>query len=378
MTERLRTLVIEDSAASRDLLGFYLEPLCELQFAPSLTEGSRVYAADPELDVVVLDLGLPESTGLATLERFRAEFPDSTVVVLTALSEAEFGEAALKAGAQDYVVKESLTARAVQRAVRYAAQRAAVARNRRCLEAHLLESRRLESLGRISAALAHELATPLQCIASSSRTIERILAKSDVAASSEARDAKRRVDECSKTLLDCVSHCMEVLESTRQLARTPDPSLLRANVADCVDVVLAATRPLWGRHAKVARSIDWEANSVAIAPTRLQQILFNLVRNAVQAVETLPNGAAAIELRVERRLDVVRLHVKDNGVGMSSQVRERAFEPFFTTRRVNDGTGVGLATVYALARAANGDAYVESEEGRGTTVTVEIPSATAA
>ena len=330
----------------------------------------------PEIDVVVLDLGLPESTGLETLHRFLAAFPEATVVVTTALSEAKFGEAALEAGAQDYVVKEQLNARGAQRVVRYATQRAEVVRSRRRLEAHLLESRRLEALGQISAALAHELATPLQCIASSARTIARIMDKLDVAAPPGVVDPKSRLQECSSTLVECVSHCLDVLESTRQLGRSPQPGEVQADVAHCIDVVVAATRPLWGRHAKIVRSVE-AAGCVAIAPSGLQQILFNLVRNAVQAVEGVPSADARIELRVVREGGQLNVQVSDNGSGMSAAVRERAFEPFFTTRDVNRGTGIGLASVYALVRAAHGDARIDSEEGRGTTVSFALPLAIA-
>ena len=120
---------------------------------------------------------------------------------------------------------------------------------------------------------------------------------------------------------------------------------------------------------------------VRIAPHQLTQVVFNLVSNACHALEeSPPTGAGVIQVRATPRPngDGVRLQVADNGKGMSPEVLARAFEPLFTTRPGRGGTGLGLALIKRLVIDAGGEVSIESTQGAGTTVTVDLCAAQAA
>jgi signal transduction histidine kinase len=98
--------------------------------------------------------------------------------------------------------------------------------------------------------------------------------------------------------------------------------------------------------------------------------------NAYQAIEEALAGSSemgCIELRTERRGDSVVVSVRDTGVGIPQEARERIFDPFFTTKKVGAGTGLGLSTSYSIVRRHGGAIEVESEPGRGTTFRVVLP-----
>jgi two-component system cell cycle sensor histidine kinase/response regulator CckA len=133
--------------------------------------------------------------------------------------------------------------------------------------------------------------------------------------------------------------------------------------------------------------VDDDLPPVRLSPGQFDQILLNL---AVNARDAMPKGGQLAvladvvserELPGESRLGMspyVRLRVRDNGIGMSEQVQERAFEPFFSTKSVGHGTGLGLATVYGIVERAGGAVEIRSTEGAGTSVCVYLPAAVGA
>ena len=100
----------------------------------------------------------------------------------------------------------------------------------------------------------------------------------------------------------------------------------------------------------------------------LRQIFWNLSRNALQA---MPKGGT-LKISAERKEQTAIIRWRDNGVGMSEEVRHRAFEPFVTSH--NTGTGLGLAVVYSAVQEHGGSVDIVSAPDRGTTVTVELPN----
>ena len=106
-------------------------------------------------------------------------------------------------------------------------------------------------------------------------------------------------------------------------------------------------------------------------PTQLRQVLVNLVVNALQAM----SGGGRLEVRTESGKDQVWLMVQDTGTGMSEKVKKQIFTPFFTTKDVGEGTGLGLAVVYGIVKSHKGSIQFDSEVGRGTRFRIQLPAA---
>jgi CheY-like chemotaxis protein len=142
-----------------------------------------------------------------------------------------------------------------------------------------------------------------------------------------------------------------------------------------VEEVVAMTRPLWQERAKGGVvQLDQSLASGALVKGiagELREALLNLVQNALDAMA----GGGTLRIRTVKDANEISVAVTDTGTGMSAEVRERAFEPFFTTKGVN-GTGLGLAEVYGIARRHRGRAEIESEPGKGTTVRLIFPAGT--
>jgi signal transduction histidine kinase len=123
--------------------------------------------------------------------------------------------------------------------------------------------------------------------------------------------------------------------------------------------------------ARLALELADQLPQVPLNPTAMEQVLVNLLRNAIQSGGT----DTTVTVRTELVSDQVRLSVEDDGPGMPEEVRTQIFDPFFTTRREHGGTGLGLSLAHGLVHEHGGTITVDSLPGRGTRLAVELPLA---
>ncbi len=220
---------------------------------------------------------------------------------------------------------------------------------------------RLAALGRVATALAHEIRNPLGAISGSIQ----LLRASPALSPEDARLCGIIVREAGR-LDDLVSDMMN-------LARPRKPELVSVDAAATArDVVALAAQSGRAVSDVTLRYGGPETARIHADPGQLRQLMWNLVRNAVQASHA--GGEVLVEIR--RRGAGVELSVHDEGVGLSDEARTRIFDAFFTTRA--QGTGVGLAVVKRIADDHDFRLDVESAEGRGTTFRVDMGRATRA
>jgi len=113
---------------------------------------------------------------------------------------------------------------------------------------------------------------------------------------------------------------------------------------------------------------------VWLNPQLLEQVLLNIFINALDAMNAMPDKKEhTLEITRQSREGKVEIHISDTGIGMSPEVCKRAFESFFTTKEIGKGTGLGLFISYNLVTEVDGTLSMESEPGKGTTVTIRIP-----
>ncbi|MCG8617268.1 MAG: response regulator [Desulfobacterales bacterium] len=248
-------------------------------------------------------------------------------------------------------------------------RKAAEKENRR-LQAELIQSHKMESVGTLAGGIAHEFNNILSIIIGNNEMIMEDLPKYSIArensdeiriASYRARDIVKqlltfsRKDHSSKTAIDIKS----VVEETLNLIKSTTP----ANIEIRTEVPETCF-PVYGD------------------ATQINQVLINLCNNAMDA---LPVSGGWIEVGIENAAikgshppvppgNYVRLWVRDNGSGMNSATLERVFEPYFSTKDVGEGTGIGLAVVHGIVKSHGGIINCESCEGEGTAFMMLIPA----
>jgi two-component system, NtrC family, sensor histidine kinase HydH len=220
---------------------------------------------------------------------------------------------------------------------------------------------RLATLGQLSAVIAHELRNPLMVIKASVRELQRQGASLDDVRDS-AVDIIRQVARLDRIMTD-------VLDFARPLQVEPSPVDVAALVWDAAGAILDGWE---GPHVRLA--LDPDAGTIVTDGERLRGVLANLLQNAREAVRAVGRTDAvdSIELGGRRtRGGRLLLWVADQGAGVPARDLPHVFEPFFTTKRA--GTGLGLAIARKVVEALGGTIRMQSREGEGTRVEIELP-----
>lgn len=227
------------------------------------------------------------------------------------------------------------------------------------LEARMQQSERLEALGRLAGGVAHDFNNILAGIGP---RVELLRSKGLTAPQRAANLA---------SLEEAVAAASGLVDQLLTVARTRQSAPTAVDLNACVERYLALVRDAQCAHTRVEVDFAADLPDVGGHQTQLGQVVTNLCVNAAQAT---PAGGT-ITLRTYPVDDgrVVVLEVRDTGSGIAPEHLAHIFEPFYTTKNANGGTGLGLATVYGIVRAHGGDITVVSQRGEGTTFTVRLP-----
>jgi signal transduction histidine kinase len=329
----LDVLLVEDNPGDARLVEHYLDASqvadivgdVTLSHAKSLSDGLDELQRASH-DILFLDLGLPESTGLTTLERTLEEVTRIPIVVLTGLDDREIAVQSIQRGAQDYLPKDDLDADTLARSLRYAFER-------HQQEAEL--RRKNDRLDKFASVVSHDLRNPLN-VAQGRLELVR--------------------DECDSEDIHGVAGALERMETLIDdlltLARQGD-AIDTLEPVDIVSLVDECWRNTDTGHADIAVETE---RAIYADESRLKQLLENLVRNAIEHNEE----PVTITIGVDRE-DV--FYVEDDGSGIRQSERDRIFESGYSTS--TGGTGFGLMIVEEIANAHGWTVAVTDGDIRG-------------
>ncbi len=243
------------------------------------------------------------------------------------------------------------------------------------MERRLAQAQKMEAIGTLAGGIAHDFNNILSAIIGYTE-----MAEVDLPEGSRSRQDLREVLKACNRAKDLVS---QILAFSRQ--SEPETKPLRADLI--ASEALKMLRSSLPSSIKLRRSIKRDIPLVLADPTHFHQIMMNLCTNAAQAIEdehgTMEVALDAVEVDRESAARIgglppgsyVILTVRDTGAGIRPEVRERIFDPYFTTKQMGEGTGLGLALVYGIVKDYGGGITVESEAGKGSTFTVYFPAA---
>jgi two-component system NtrC family sensor kinase len=223
---------------------------------------------------------------------------------------------------------------------------------------------KLSSIGRLAAGVAHEINNPLAIIN------EKAGLMNDLMEHGNDEIIRAKFPELVASVLQSVSRCRTITHRLLGFARRMEVQVEPLDVNEIVREVLGfLEKESLYRNISLELNLDDDLPRISSDRGQLQQVFLNIINNAIAAVDN--GGRVQITTR-SVDLDTVAVLITDNGVGMSDEVLSHIFEPFFTTKGA-EGTGLGLAITYGIVQKLGGRIAVASEEGKGSTFTIELP-----
>ncbi|WP_414586966.1 ATP-binding protein [Scytonema sp. PCC 10023] len=380
-SDSVKILLIEDNLAEARLLQEFLKQAKSHEF--SLVHVKRLREALQELckgtyDVILLDLTLPDSQGLASLAPLITQAPSLPIVVLTNTNDDALALEAVRRGAQDYLVKRQVNSDLLIRSLRYAIERKQVLETLRAVNEKLeirVQERTAELVkvqeisqfkSEFVSMISHDIRSPLNTIQLIAGLLQNSgdklpkekkvshfqLIRSAIKNMAQLLDEVSFIGRADSGKLYCEFHPLDLENFCRQLVEEAQLS----TQSKCLTLIFTSVGELG--------ETLWDESL-------LRHILNNLLSNAIKYS---PLGGTVRFQLIEQQKTVV-FQIQDEGIGIPKEDQQRLFQPFHRASNVGKipGTGLGLAIVKKCVETLNGEISVHSEVGVGTTFAVTLP-----
>lgn len=380
-------LLVDDERDFADLLAERLQARgFQVQTAYDGEEALRLVAGH-ELDVAVLDVNLPGIDGLTLLRELKKIRPQAEALMLTGQNDLATAVAGMKLGATDYLVKPVPIERLTE-----AILRAQDRREERLEGLRMAETAKMAALGQMAEGVAHEINNPVNVMVSLAGWLEDLVGdlrqelqagaagiEAQTSTLAEMQDSARKMGEHGQRCKEITAKLLCLCHKGDSPARTPAPEGPGAEAV--LDLGRLITALLDERKERIRSAgvnlipaISPDLPGLTLPPaglpgTDLATALGNILDNALDA---MPAGGQ-LWLIASAKDHELRIEVEDTGVGILPAHLPRVFEPFFSTKDVGQGTGLGLSVSYGTVKALGGDIDIASQPGQGTKVLVTLP-----
>mgnify|MGYP003393657712 CR=1 FL=1 len=235
----------------------------------------------------------------------------------------------------------------------------------------LVQSGKMAALGELAAGIAHELNQPLQAIRGYAQEIQAT-ALDQLACEGHAQ-AKSLAGGLHE-IVSGVDKMASIIEYLRTFTRKSTENHEMTDVHQALEEALKMlSRQFQARGIQVTKNFADDLPEIYANPVQLEQVFINFATNARDAIEATGRGRGTITIETRAVGRVVEVRFRDDGVGMADRTKAKIFNPFFTTKEVGKGMGLGLSLSYGILAKLHGSILVESKLGQGTEFQVRLP-----
>jgi C4-dicarboxylate-specific signal transduction histidine kinase len=366
----IKILLAEDSSAYAVLLSKEFTDSSIASFvmthAKSLNDALRLVERE-KFDAVLLDLNLPDSRGIATLSRLqKANVLQIPIVVVTAAEDEALRVEALRAGADDYLVKGMLTSDLRPRSVRYAIERKDSERTARLRESEFAHLSRVATMGQMASGLAHELNQPL---AATLNYATACLLQAEMAVGFPPGIAIGLREVVKET-----RRAGAIISRMRSFVDNQEPHRIALNLNDLVHESLRMMAfELRPQGIQPQLKLAGNLPSVLGDPIQIEQVLVNLIFNGVESMASTTSADRSLVVQTAMKDDAssVQVSIIDTGIGILPENLRRLFTPFFSTKP--KGLGMGLNISRSIIDSFGGELWASPNTEAGMTFCFTLP-----
>jgi signal transduction histidine kinase len=354
--------------------------------------------------ILVTDWVMPGITGPDLCRKIRKTFLDTYIyiILVTSRNEKEDTIEGLKAGADDFLVKP-LDIGELKARIRTGLRIVKLEDQYKRINAQLLQSEKMASVGQLAAGVAHEINNPtgfvnsnLKTLSSYQRDIHGLIGRyrdfmklisedsgrmNDASISKAVQDIaeyEKTIDldylisdteDLMKESREGMERIKKIVQDLKDFAHPGEDTMQEADINACIDSTLNV---IWNevKYKANVKKYYGDLPPVICYPQQLNQVFMNMIINSIQAI-VQPMGE--ISISTDTVPQGVRIRIRDNGVGILKKNQPRIYDPFFTTKEVGKGTGLGMNVVYNIIKKHNGTIDLWSEPGEGTEFTIVLP-----
>ncbi|MFW6026254.1 MAG: ATP-binding protein [Candidatus Woesearchaeota archaeon] len=239
-------------------------------------------------------------------------------------------------------------------------------------QTQLVQSEKMASIGQLTAAITHEINTPIGTINSNVQMFEILLKKLSenelVKNNKELAETVKQIDNSNQVVLMACKRVRDIIRSLKNFATLDQAEFQKVNIIESLKSVLVLTSNLWKN--KITIHQDYEnLPQVKCYPGLLNQVFMNIIVNSIHAIE----NKGDIYIKAKDNNNYVQIHIKDNGSGIDEEHLAKIFDYGFTTKKNGEGMGVGLAICQSIIDKHDGEIKVNSKPGKGTEFIIKIP-----
>lgn len=401
---------------------------CDVETSNSPVEAMEIIK-EGSIDIVLLDIIMPVMTGLEVLQEIRShpEFKDLIVLMFTSLNDKTNLQKSFELGANDYITKpieEIEFISRVKAAIRIKANQNTVIEALKMLEKQndrlkrttiqlretqyqLIQKEKLSAIGSLAAGIAHEINNPLGYLSSNYESLNKyimvykavvksykelivelkidaneVIVDHSITKTISLQDDFEKlkfIDEDIEELLtdsrDGIDKVSKIVKSLLNFSSTDLSSEATYNsIEDIIDEVIIVLGNDYKKYTYIEKTIETNREYLC-SRGELSQVFFNIILNAIQGIKSrYRNGRGQILIKIYEESGYINCKITDNGPGIKPEIVKDIFNPFFTTKDVGEGTGLGLSVCYDLiVNKYNGEINVESEINKGSAFTVKLP-----
>ena len=326
-----------------------------------------LYNKDIHIDFCLLDHDLPDGSGLNLLSQIKSTRSEIPIIIITGHGSPSIFKAAMHGGAFDYIEKPFSIEKDVFPVIQRLVSNLILKKENTYLTDQILHNSKLAALGELSATVVHDIRGPLAMI---QVTCEDLAEEFDEKKSLDKETLQQHLGQINKACMrikKLVDHLRNYSRDDK--AEIEETKKITLIIEDSLFMVEQKIRQL-GVKVTISVQKSLENCELMCFPNKLEQVLMNLMSNACDAMQNKEDK----ELKITAKTDggFLLLSVIDTGSGIPEEILPKIFESFFTTKPKHEGTGLGLSIVKNIVREHDGDLFVNSIIGKGTTFTIKL------